>query len=88
MLSYAQREIFIGEEQKAQKIAGTSVTPQTNALAVVKNTNGWNFLQGILQFFSREPILPLQVGGLKKINIDWLAQYIPQEMAEDLETKN
>ena len=66
LLSYAQRENFIREEQKAQKIAGTSVTPQTNALSVVKNTNGGNFLQGILQFFSREPILPLQVGGLKK----------------------
>lgn len=87
LLSYAQRENFIGEEQKAQKIAGTSVTPQTNALAVVKNTNRGNFLQTISRMFSKEPKLPLQVSDLKKINIDWLAQYIPQEMAEDLETK-
>lgn len=87
LLSYAQRENFIGEEQKAQKIAGTSVTPQTNALAVVKNTNRGNFLQTISRMFSKEPKLPLQVSDLKKINIDWLAQYIPQEMAEDLENK-
>ena len=87
LLSYAQRENFIREEQKAQRIAGTSVTPQTNALAVVKNTNRGNFLQTIFRMFSKEPKLPLQVSDLKKINIDWLAQYIPQEMAEDLENK-
>ena len=87
LLSYAQRENFIREEQKAQKIAGTSVTPQTNALAVVKNTSRGNFLQTISRMFSKEPKLPLQVSDLKKINIDWLAQYIPQEMAEDLENK-
>ena len=87
LLSYAQRENFIREEQKAQRIAGTSVTPQTNALAVVKNTNRGNFLQTISRMFSKEPKLPLQVSDLKKINIDWLAQYIPQEMAEDLENK-
>ena len=53
----------------------------------MKNTNRGNFLQTISRMFSKEPKLPLQVSDLKKINIDWLAQYIPQEMAEDLENK-
>lgn len=87
LLSYAQRENFIGEEEKTQIIAGASVTPQTNALAVVKDTNRGSFLRTITRLFSKEPKLPLQVGDLKKISIDWLAQYIPQEMAEDLEKK-
>lgn len=83
LLSDAQRENSIEEEQETQSIAEINVKPQKNALLVVKK----NILQAIMRFFHRNPKLPLQVGELNKININWLAQYIPQEMIEDIERK-
>lgn len=82
LLSYAQREKFIGEEQKDGRIP---VSNQTNALAIVKDKKRVSFIQRISNIFRKEPQLPLQVDDLDKITIDWLAQHIPESMLMKIE---
>ncbi|MGN1326500.1 MAG: hypothetical protein ACI4VQ_00210 [Clostridia bacterium] len=59
--------------------------PSSTALTIAPKRQDISPLQKISRLFSKEPQLPLQIGDLKKINIDWLAKHIPQQMLEESE---
>lgn len=88
LLSYAQREKFETEITRTNKPSS-----QTTALSVIKKPRKrFNLLEKIISFFSskdssKDPKLPLKAKDLGKINLDWLAQYIPIYMVKDIENK-
>ena len=88
LLSYAQKEKFETETIRTNKPLS-----QTTALSVIKKPKPqFNLMQKIVstfssKFLSKDPKLPLKAKDLGKINLDWLAQYIPIYMVKDIENK-
>lgn len=79
LLDYAQSQRFIEPNQATRE----SNQPQVTALAVA-NENKELASRG-RRAFQKEPQLPLQVEDLPKITLDWLAQYIPEDMLGKIE---
>ena len=85
LLSYAQKEKFETEITRTNQLSS-----QTTALSVIKKPRKRiNLLEKIRSIFSssKELSLPLMTKDLGKINLDWLAQYIPIDMVKDIENK-
>ena len=80
LLCFAQDQERVGLNQ--QQIEGKK--PQVTALAVA-NQGKEGIWSKIKRKFQKEPQLPLQIGDIGKITLDWLAQYIPQNMLEEIE---
>lgn len=79
VLSYAQEQKYV---EPHQALAERKQPPIT-ALAVVNEKK--SLLDRIKKVFQKEPQLPLQVEDLSKITLDWLAQYIPEDMLVKIE---
>ena len=79
VLSYAQEQKYV---EPHQALAERKQPPIT-ALAVVNEKKP--LLARIKKVFQKEPQLPLQVEDLSKITLDWLSQYIPEEMLAKIE---
>ena len=62
----------------------TQPTTSTAMIVAPKNKNT-TFMDIISRLFSKEPTFPLQAIDLRKINIEWLSQYIPKSMIFELE---
>lgn len=71
-----------GKELENQKQENQTTTAM--AIAPKKRSRGTTG-DKISRFFSKEPILPLQIEDLGKMSINWLGQYIPKIMLQELE---
>lgn len=80
-----------GINYNKQLQASRQATNSTAMIVPSKNRNnvllglGYLIKNGISRLFSKEPRLPLEVGDLKKINIEWLSRYVPESMLLKLE---
>ena len=80
-------ELETGKTRASEANIIDSSLSTSNALTVAPRRQTLNPFQKISRLFSKEPQLPLQVRDLKKINIEWLANHIPQQMLEESERK-
>ena len=82
LLSFAQNQEKVGLNQQLTE----HKKPQVTALAVA-NQRREGIWSKIKRKFKKEPQLPLQIEDIGKITLDWLAQYIPKSMLEEIENE-
>lgn len=88
LLSFAQNQ----ESVEVTQQTSDAQPVQTTALAVVKQRKEGIFSR-IKKIFQKKPELPelpqlpLQVEDIGKITIDWLSQYVPKSMLEEIENQ-
>ncbi len=81
-------QLMEGTEHSVVKYNSDSLNRSTALEVIPKQRNDKvPFIEIIRRLFERNPKLPLQIADLKKINIDWLAEQIPESMLEEIEKK-